>query len=174
MRCYWIVAVALVVAVGCGKGSAPAGRTTAGLGYTLTPPEGFALAADNGKTKNWTPAGRTVAPDEPRIVLTRSSKVLPPDDEVRRLVPEQMIKGLTGSLAQPVIVKTTPVTIDGMPGFEVTAKAVAVGNGAPVRVYVASVFAADGTFHVVAYDGGEDSLSNLDLFRAAAHTLTVK
>lgn len=161
-----------------GKPAAPApppGRTTAGLSYTLTPPEGFALLVDSEKTKNWTPGGRAVAPDEPRIVLTRSGKVYPDDNDVRRTVPETMIRGLTNDLAQPTIIRTVPVTIDGMPGFETTAQAASArADGVTLEVYVASVFAADGTFYIVAYDGGDDAAENLKLFRRVAHSLTVK
>ena len=157
-----------------GAPAQPAGRSTAGLGYTLSAPEGFALLMDNGKTKNWTPGGRAVAPDEPRIVLTRSSKVYPEDPRVRRLAPEQMVQGLSNDLTQVAIARTVPVTIDGMPGFETTARAQSARGASPVEVYAVALFAADGTFYVVAYDGGDDARDNMALFRRAAQSLTVK
>lgn len=151
----------------------PATRTTANLAFTLTPPPGFASTKDGDKSKAWTSGGLPAAPDEPHLVLTRSSKVYPADDNVRRFGAEQLIRGIN-QLGGVVIVATKPITIDGMPGFETTAKAMAAGNNAPVRVYAAAVFAADGTFYVLGYDGGDDSLATQDLFRAAAQTLTVK
>jgi hypothetical protein len=143
-----------LILTGCGP-SAPAApgaaRTTAGLPFTLTPPPDFALALEKEKTKSWTPGGGPVKAGGPLLVLTRSGKVYPADDRVRRLSPEEMVKGL--KLTNQVILSNAPITIDGMPGFEVTAKA-KVADGTPVRVYCAALFAADGTFYVMATGAG--------------------
>jgi hypothetical protein len=143
------------------------------MGYTLAPPEGFALLKEAERSKSWTPGGQPVPADEGRLVLTRSSKVYLADDNVRRLGPEQMIRGLQG-FSNIVVLDTTAVTIDGMPGYESRAKAVGSASGAPVRIYCAAVFAGDGTFYVVGHDAGDDAAENADRFRSAAQTLVVK
>ena len=43
-----------------------------------------------------------------------------------------------------------------------------------MHVYAVSLFAGDGTFHVVAYDGGDDAPASVAMFQEAAHSLTVK
>lgn len=166
---------AALVLTACDGGSAqPAGRTTAGLDFTIAVPDSFGLVVDNGKTMSWTPGGRAAAPDEPRIVLTRSSQVYPADVTVRRQAPERFLQGLTRHLTRVVVTGTTPITIDGMPGFETTARATSVQGGMPLEVYAASLFAGDGTFHMVAYDGGDDAEASVAMFRQAARSLTVK
>lgn len=169
-----VVAACALAACNGQHSAPPAGRTTAGLKFTVAAPEGFGLVVDNGRTMSWTPGGRAVAPDEPRIVLTRSSQVYPADEAVRRQAPQRFLEGLTKDLTRVVVTGTDPITIDGMPGFETTARATSVRGGMPLMVYAASVFAGDGTFHMVAYDGGDDAQASLATFRDVARSLTVK
>jgi len=167
-----VVLMSALVGAACDRSPPVAsGRATAGLAYTLTPPPGFAKAMDTGKTINWTQGGQKTAPDDPRLVLTRSDKVMAADDRVRRLAPEAMIKGL--ALQSPSVLQTTAVTIDGFPGFTSVARAHAP-DGGEVWVHCTALFAEDGTFYVLAYSGGKDAKANLGLFDAAAQSLTVQ
>jgi hypothetical protein len=177
MRHRWIVLLLACsqLVVGCGKSApaAPPSRNTAGLSFSLTPPEGYGLLREAERSKSWTPGGRPVPADEERIVLTRSSKVYPAEEKVRQLATDQMIRGLEG-FTNVVMLETTPVTIDGLPGYESRAKALGSATNAPVRIYCCALFAADGTFYVIGYDGGEDAVDNAAKFKAAAQTVTVK
>ena len=163
-----VVAVSLLIFSGCGK-SKPPERTTAGLTYSLTPPEGFAVFADNGNTVTYTPGGVLVQPGEPRMVLMRTDKVFMRDERVREAGPEQFIRDL---LDAPRGFVTVPVTIDGMSGYEATA--VASKDGLDLEAYCAKVYCADGTFTIVGYCAGEDAKAHVREFRAAAATLTVR
>jgi hypothetical protein len=161
----------------CSK-SAPSGtpapaatRVTAGLSFTLTPPESFAMLTDTERTKGWASGSAPLKPSDPRLVITRSSKVFLAVEEVRRLVPEEMIRGL--DFSGVAILSTTAITIDSMPGYEVTARATS-SDGVPLRVYCATVFAADGAFNVLGYTSGGNAANRIGDIRTAAHSLTVK
>ncbi len=162
---------------GCSKPAssgtpAPAAtRVTAGLAFTLTPPQFYVPLKETETTKSWAPADSGRLPSDPRLVLTRSRKVFLAVEEVRRLVPEEMIRGL--DFSGVAILSTTAITIDGMPGYEVTAKATA-SDGVPIRILCAAVFASDGAFYVLGYLGGENVANRIGDFRKAAHSLMVK
>ena len=139
---------------------------------SLTPPPGYGLLKDDGKTMAWTPDAKKGTPDAPRIVLARSPTIYT-DQVKRQREPVGMLHRLT-YLAQVSDSGPTALTIDGMPAYETTATALASANNAPVRAYCVSVFAADCTLYVVAYGGGEQATENIELFRTAAKSLSFK
>lgn len=168
--CVIVLAAFMLMIPSCGPGSTPE-RNTAGLRYALVPPAGMALFADTGKTKTYPPGGKPVKAGDPRLVLTRSSKVFSGDERVRRLAAEQFIRDLP-DLSQQRGFTTGAIAIAGMSGHEATA--IAMADGLDVHVYCAKLFAADGTFTILAIGVGDSASVKLQEFRAAAATLTIE
>ncbi|MGE3107261.1 MAG: hypothetical protein AB7G11_01395 [Phycisphaerales bacterium] len=140
--------------IGCGPGSAGApaalSRATEGLRQSLSPAAPFQLASDTGKTLLYVapdPTGTNPSPSL-KLVLTRSSKVFDDRAAVREIAPRVFIQDLP-EVKNAANFQTSPVTGDGLPGFETTAIAFHSQTNARLHVVCVKLYAADGTHTIL-------------------------
>ncbi|MBC7771027.1 MAG: hypothetical protein H7210_00895 [Pyrinomonadaceae bacterium] len=150
---------------------APTGRVTAGLTHKLSPGAPFAQLTSTERTVSYTVEGKAAGPDDPKIILVRSSKVYGPDENGRRIVSETFLSSLP-EIKNAANFTTAPVSIDGLPGYETTAVAFSTKTGTKLRVFCTALFAADGSYYVVGLAPTGSEL--VDTLKAAAATLQVQ
>jgi hypothetical protein len=155
------------------KGTPPtvALRTTINTSFTLTPPAGMKLLEQTEKTITFVTSENGRVTKLPMLIATRSSKVFANDPKLLRAAAEQFIKDLPDTNVTTPF-RSTPITIDGMPGYESFADV--LFDGEPAVLLCSKVIASDGSYAIVAVMAKANEARDMQNMRDAHRSLVLK